>query len=288
MKIAVVGVGGVGGYFGGRLATQPSNEVFFVARPGRQHDGLKRHGLQVLSGATHGDFKIKPCLVVATAAEVGPVDVVLVCVKTYDLGNLTETLGPLLRDGSAEADATAVIPLLNGMDAPAALLKHLGEQHVLGGLCKIMAWIDSPGVIRHNGSLASLAFGELGARSGTITPRVERLLAAFAAAGVAADSPAHGIVNEMWRKMVMICTFSGTGAVRAPAANPRNARRPSRASLHSIPIRTPRHAKQKTPLCRHVSLGTSLLARAACSTASSNSTPRAPSAGDPRDPRRDS
>mmetsp|Transcript_48081 Transcript_48081/g.79644 ORF Transcript_48081/g.79644 Transcript_48081/m.79644 type:complete len:123 (-) Transcript_48081:21-389(-) len=121
MRFAVVGAGGVGGYFGGRLACKANgvnHEVWFIVRPGSsQHDALRRNGLTVRSTLPHGDFVVRPCRVASSPSEVGPCDVILVCTKAKDLDNLE--LKPLLKVDTA--DATIVMPLLNGIDAPQQL-----------------------------------------------------------------------------------------------------------------------------------------------------------------------
>lgn len=203
MRIAVVGVGGVGGYFGGRLA-RAGNEVHFIAR-GAHLAAIRERGLRVDSIA--GDFVVAPALATDSPAEVGPVDAVIVGVKSWQLPAAAESMRPLI------GPDTAVLPLLNGVEAADQLAAALGPGHALGGLCRIIAFIAGPGHIRHTGIAPAVDLGELdGARS----PRVAALHAALSAAGVAATI-APDINVALWEKFMLIVTWGGIGAItRAP------------------------------------------------------------------------
>ena len=204
LKVAVYGTGAVGAYFGGRLA-QAGVDVSFIAR-GSHLDAIRANGLQVTSLA--GDFSVE---VVATEApgEIGPVDVVIVGVKAWQLPEVGQAMAPLLKTD------TAVVPLQNGVEAPDVLGRIIGAQHVLGGLCQIAAQIESPGRIQHVGADPAIRFGEL---DNARTARVVALKAAFdAAEGVQAEIP-EDIHVALWQKFMLICPWSGLGAVtRAPA-----------------------------------------------------------------------
>jgi len=203
MRVAVVGVGGVGGYFGAALA-RAGHEVSVVAR-GEHLGAIRERGLRVES--VGGDFTVRPALATDRPAEIGQVDAVVVGVKTWQLTAAARQMGPLL------GPETAVLPLLNGVEAADILAEELGPGHALGGLCRIIAFIAGPGLIRHAGIEPSLALGELDNRP---SPRVERLQAAFQEAGVRADIPAD-IQTAIWEKFMLIATWSGVGAVtRAP------------------------------------------------------------------------
>ena len=134
MRIAVVGVGAVGGYFGGRLA-QAGLDVVFLAR-GKTLASLRAEGLRIQSIA--GDFEIRNPDVAGDSAEIGPCDVVLVAVKAYQVREVAPSLALLVG-----AD-TVVIPMQNGLEAPALLSEALGPEVVLGGLCKIFASKTGP------------------------------------------------------------------------------------------------------------------------------------------------
>jgi len=204
MRIAVFGTGAVGGYFGGRLA-QAGEEVAFIAR-GEQLQALREGGLRVDS--LKGDFVVRPAQATDDPAQVGTVDVVLVGVKAWQVPEAAEAMRPLV------GPETFIVPLQNGVEAPDQLAAVLGGAHVLGGLCRIISQVVEPGHVRHAGLEPYVAFGEL---DDCHSERAERLLAAFARAGVTAEVPADVRV-AMWEKFLFIASFSGVGAVtRAPA-----------------------------------------------------------------------
>jgi 2-dehydropantoate 2-reductase len=150
MRVAVYGAGGVGGYFGGRLA-QAGEEVVFIAR-GEHLQAMRSHGLRVDS--ILGDF-VQPVQATDDPAQAGPVDAVLVAVKAWQVAEAAQAMRPLV------GPDTCVVPLQNGVEAPAQLAAALGAEHVLGGLCRIVSLIAGPGHIRHVGLNPSVAFGEL-------------------------------------------------------------------------------------------------------------------------------
>ncbi|MCG8607055.1 2-dehydropantoate 2-reductase [bacterium] len=203
MRFAVVGVGAIGGYFGGRLV-EAGNDVVFVAR-GQTLKGLQADGLRVES--PQGDFHIKPIQVTDRVEEVGNVDCVLLGVKTWQVSHAAVSIRPIL------ANDTCVLPLQNGVEAPAQLSEALGMKHVLGGLCWIISSLTASGHIRHVGVEPYIGLGEM---DNSRTERVERLQKMLAAAGIKAEIPAS-IQSAMWEKFVFICSVSGVGAVsRAP------------------------------------------------------------------------
>ncbi len=205
MKFAVFGTGGVGGYFGGRLA-QAGEAVTFIAR-GRHLQAIQTHGLRVDS--LKGDFMIQPAQATDDPSEVGPVDVVLVGVKAWQVSEAARAIRPMVG-----AD-TVVIPLQNGVEAPMRLAEVLGESGVLGGFCRIVSYIVEPGHIRQAGGDPYVAFNELNNQAGE---RVENIRQVFAkASGVTVDVPAD-IQAAMWGKFLSISSWSGMGAVtRSPA-----------------------------------------------------------------------
>lgn len=204
MRIAIVGVGGVGGYFGGRLA-QAGHDVFFIAR-GDHLAAMRTHGLRVQSIA--GDFWLPDVKATDQPAEVGPVDLVIVGVKGWQVREAAYAMQPLI------GPETAVLPLLNGVDAPTELAEVLGTEHVLAGLCRIIAYRAAPGVIVHAGvNPPSIDFGELDNRH---TPRLAWIQAALEGAGIRAFIP-ENIHVALWQKFMLICAWSGFGAAtRAP------------------------------------------------------------------------
>ncbi len=205
MRIAIYGTGGVGGYFGGRLA-EAGHDVIFLAR-GAHLDAIRRDGLVVES--VSGDFAIRPAHATDAPAEVGPVDAVLVCVKAWQVPAAAAELGPLL---GAE---TFVVPLQNGVEAADQIAAAVGAERVVGGLCRLLSYVAGPGRIRHAGVAPVV---ELGERGSGPSARVEALRSAFAGAkGVEVRVPAD-IEVATWEKFLFIAPFGAVGAVtRMPA-----------------------------------------------------------------------
>lgn len=203
MRIAVFGTGGVGGYFGGRLA-EAEEDVTFIAR-GEHLQAIRKHGLRVDS--VKGDFVVQPAQATDDPARVGEVDVVIVGVKAWQVLESAQAMRPLI------GPETLVVPLQNGVEAPAQLAEALGPENVLGGLAKIFSFVVEPGLIRHIGGPASVTFGELDNRR---SERTERLCAAFNRAGVIAEI--HPDIHvALWEKFLFVVPFGGVGAVtRAP------------------------------------------------------------------------
>lgn len=204
MRLAVIGAGGVGGYFGGKLA-HGGADVAFIVR-GKTLEALRTNGLRVDS--INGDFVLPKVNATDDPKSVGPVDVVLLAVKTSQIPEVLQNIAPLIGDG------TAVIPMENGMDAPEQVANAAGREHAMGGLCAIVSFIAAPGHIRHVASDPFLMFGEL---NNAKSDRVTRIQQAMTAAGVVAEVPAD-IHRAMWTKFLFIAPLSGIGAVtRVPA-----------------------------------------------------------------------
>jgi 2-dehydropantoate 2-reductase len=203
LRIVIFGAGGVGGYFGARLATA-GNNVTFVAR-GAHLDAIRKHGLRILSPL--GDLEIATVNAVENVAHVVEADFVLLAVKLWD----TEAAAPQL--SSLAQRGAAVISLQNGVQKEQLLLKHLPSRSVMGGVSYISAAIEEPGVIRHFGPIQNLVFGELdGARS----RRSMALYAACQEAGVGARI-SDDIEREIWEKFVFLVGLSATTAtIRQP------------------------------------------------------------------------
>lgn len=199
MKIAVLGAGGVGGYFGGLLAHN-GHEVTFIARGEHLH-AMRVDGLQVRS--VNGDFAIKPSRATDRPEEVGPIDYVLVAVKHYQLEQAAPSLKPLTGEGST------IVPLLNGIDAPGVLGQTVGERHVVGGFCSLVSMVESPGVIRQTSSLRRIVIGEL---DRTKSERVGKLVQAFSECGAEAVH-ADDIWAAMWTKLLFIASFGGVSSL---------------------------------------------------------------------------
>ena len=199
MRIVVIGAGGTGGYFGGLLA-RAGEEVIFLAR-GSQLEALRTHGLTVKSRLS-GTFSL-PVHATSDPQEIGPVDLVLFCVKTYDTGaaiaGLHLFIGP----------ETVVLPIQNGIDAAEQLGREVGAQHIIGGVAYVTSQIESPGVIAHIAGAGSIELGELAGGQSERTQRVQQVLRH---AGIRAELPPD-IRVTLWEKFLFICGFSGVTAL---------------------------------------------------------------------------
>jgi len=202
MRIAIVGAGGVGGYFGAKLA-RAGESVVMLAR-GAHLDAIRRHGLRVRS-AVDGEFTAKADAV-ESFADQAPVDMALFCVKSFDTREAAEALRPVLgRD-------TGVVSLQNGVDNEEILDDVLGAGRALGGAAFVFSTIESPGVIAHT-LLGRIVFGEL---DGRVSERATRLRDALAAAGVPVELSTE-IRRVLWEKYLLISAQAGTTALtRAP------------------------------------------------------------------------
>lgn len=217
MKIAVVGAGAVGGVFGARLAAA-GHDVTFIAR-GATLATLRDKGLHLES--VHGDVHLSPVQVTDTPASIGPVDVVLVAVKATQVAAVAPSLAPLI------GPATAVIPTQNGVEASVLLAAALGPEHVLEGVCRVIAGLAAPGHIRHTAVVPLL---EIGPRNGhppapAVAAAIPAIADAINAAGLQAICPDNMAV-ALWEKFLFIepigvvCAATGEsyGTVRSVAA----------------------------------------------------------------------
>jgi 2-dehydropantoate 2-reductase len=203
MRIAVMGAGGVGGYFGARLA-HAGHGVAFVAR-GRHLAAMREHGLRVKSA--RGDIHVPKPTVTDDPATLGWVDVVLFAVKLWDTESAAVAIKPMLAAGGV------VIPFQNGVESIERIGKIVGPEQVMGGVAYIAAKIEEPGVIAHTGTMARLVFGPVLA---TQRPSADALLAACEDAGVNAEIAAD-IRKALWTKFVFLVALSGlTSATRRP------------------------------------------------------------------------
>jgi 2-dehydropantoate 2-reductase len=199
MRIAVVGAGGVGAGFGAALA-KAGGDVTFIAR-GAHLAAMKNAGLKVES--PRGDSHLVPTQATDDPAAVGPVDIVLFCVKLWDV----ESAGKHIK--SLVGPQTAVIPLQNGVDAPERLALILGKQAIMGGVAQISASIVAPGVIRQVGTFMRMIFGEL---DGSRSKRGEAFLELCKKAGFDAELSDH-ILTELWMKFILLATNASVVAL---------------------------------------------------------------------------
>ncbi|MBL6935662.1 MAG: 2-dehydropantoate 2-reductase [Alphaproteobacteria bacterium] len=213
MKIVVFGAGGVGGYFGARLAAG-GQDVTFIAR-GAHLKAMNENGLKLESPL--GDLHLAQVSATDNVADAlkNGADVVMVCVKLWDMEAAGESLAPVLPPD------TIVIPFENGVDGPEQLAAILGEDRVMGGTAHISARIAEPGVISHNGKLDKIFFGEIGAgdMSGGKSARGKAFAATCEAAGVAARLSGN-IERVMWEKFIFLVAFSGMTALRRQPIGP--------------------------------------------------------------------
>jgi 2-dehydropantoate 2-reductase len=199
MRIAVIGAGGVGGAFGAALA-QASGDVIFVAR-GEHLAAMRAHGLRV--EGDRGVSEVRPCMATDDPGSIGPVDVVLFCVKLWDVERAGAAIRPLI---GAE---TAVIPVQNGVDAPERLAGVIGPAAVMGGTVGISATIARPGVVRQVGTFMTMSFGEW---DGSRSARAERFLALCQRAGFEATL-SDAIETAIWMKFILLTAMSGATAL---------------------------------------------------------------------------
>jgi 2-dehydropantoate 2-reductase len=199
MKIAVMGSGGVGGYYGGLLA-RAGHDVTFIAR-GAHLEALRRDGLQVKS--VHGDFDVPSTQATDTPAGIGPVDLVLVCVKTPGTVAAALAIKPLI------GPDTTVMSLQNGIDAAERIGQVVGLEHMLGGVTWISSAIVAPGVIQQLSAFRRIVVGEL---DGRVTPRAQAVVEAFQDTGITIEL-SDDIRRVLWTKFVFIAAISGVGSL---------------------------------------------------------------------------
>src|SRR5438067_8037008 len=217
MKIAVIGAGAVGGYFGGRLAAS-GNEVVFLVR-GKTFEALRAGPLRVES--IKGNFEVN---VRATddPAEVGAVDAVLVAVKAWQVPEAAAAIQKM------PGGESVIVPLQNGMEAPVQLAAVVGKERVAGGLCRIVAKANGPGQIDHFWADPSVAFGELEPLANAKV--LAQLRDAFVGADVRCDIP-RDIAAAMWEKFLFITPWGSLGAVTQLPVGPLRAAPELRACL---------------------------------------------------------
>ena len=198
MNIVVIGAGGVGGYFGGKLA-KAGFDVTFIAR-GKHLEAIKEKGLQVKS--VLGDFKVHP-EVLENIQDIKNPDLVILGVKSWQVLGIADQLKSVI------TPITMVLPLQNGADNADTLLSVLPKENVLAGLSKIVSKVESPGVINHFAFEPEIIFAEYNSED---TIRIKELNAVFDKAGFK-NTLSKDIQLDIWRKFLFITMVSGIGAI---------------------------------------------------------------------------
>ncbi len=193
-KIAIFGLGGVGGYFGGKLAANFSNskdtEIIFIAR-GKNEKAIKSNGLKLVT--SQGEQIIHPAIVTSRPGRMGFVDLVICCVKSYDLETSIESLKPCVNDN------TIILPLLNGVDATERIEKIVSQAEVWEGCVYIISRLIAPGIVKESGSINVLYFGS---EQGT-KEKLEHVETLFKSAGINAHL-SDNILRTLWEKFLFI------------------------------------------------------------------------------------
>ena len=198
MKIAIIGTGGVGGYFGAKLA-QAGNDVTLLAR-GEHLKAIQKNGLTVKS--ILGDFRVENIKVTDKISNIEKQDLVIISVKAWQVKEIGAELKTILNND------TIIIPLQNGVLAADELAENIDRKHILGGLCRIISKIEAPGVINHFGVTPTIVFGELDKSK---PERLARIQNVFNAAGIESKI-SDDIEADIWKKFISICV-SGLLAV---------------------------------------------------------------------------
>ena len=199
MKILIMGTGGVGGYYGALLAQQ-GNDVTFIAR-GAHLDAIRHEGLKVKS--FHGDFTISPANATDEPINVGPVDLILFCVKTYGTDEAAQAIRP------AVGLHTTVLSLQNGIDAAELIGNVIGLEHVVGGATWLSSAVEAPGVIKQISQFRRIVIGEL---AGSHSARIQSTYEVLKNSGITVEI-SDNIQKVLWTKFVFIAAASALGSL---------------------------------------------------------------------------
>ncbi|MFZ2445876.1 MAG: 2-dehydropantoate 2-reductase [Syntrophobacteraceae bacterium] len=199
MKIAIMGTGGVGGYYGGLLALS-GHEVTFIAR-GAHLEAIRGKGLQVRS--VHGDFRVSPAVATDKPSDVGPVDLVIFSTKTYHTDAAARAIRPMI------GGDTTVVSLQNGVDSAERIGAAVGIGHMLGGVTWLSAAIEAPGIIGQYSQFRRVALGEFNGQS---TPRLDAVGDALQAAGATVELN-DNILKVLWTKFAFIAPVAAIGCL---------------------------------------------------------------------------
>jgi 2-dehydropantoate 2-reductase len=220
MRIAIMGSGGLGGYFGARLVKGGAAEVHFIAR-GAHLEAMRSQGLRIEGPEP---FEIRPVQATADPREVGPVDLVMLCVKLWDTEAAIAQIQPMI------GPETAIVSFQNGVLKDRTLRAAFDERRIMGGVGYVATTIEAPGVIRQTGPMQRLVFGEF---DGSRSPRGEALLAACLAGGINAELSTE-ILREIWQKYVFLVGLSGCTTAMRSTVGPIRSNPQTRAFLLDV------------------------------------------------------
>jgi 2-dehydropantoate 2-reductase len=220
MRIAIMGSGGLGGYFGARLVKGGAAEVHFIAR-GAHLEAMRGQGLRIEGPEP---FEVRPVQATADPREVGPVDLVMLCVKLWDTEAAIEQIKPMI------GPQTAIVSFQNGVLKDRTLRAAFDERRIMGGVGYVATTIDAPGVIRQTGPMQRLVFGEF---DGSRSARGEALLAACLAGGINAELSTD-ILREIWQKYVFLVGLSGCTTAMRSTVGPIRSNPQTRAFLLDV------------------------------------------------------
>ncbi|MGY5851518.1 ketopantoate reductase family protein [Salegentibacter sp. F14] len=199
MNILIFGIGGVGGYFGGKIAKAGFNLTMFAR--GKHLEAIRENGLAVES--IKGSFKVRPTLITDDLAQVPTPDVIILGVKSWQIPQVAKQLKPIV------SDKTLILPLQNGANNVEKLMEIFPKKNVLAGLCHIVSFVEEPGKIKHVSFEPWITFGEI---DNIVTDRIKRLKAVFDKAEIN-STIAENINLEIWKKFLFIATVSGLGGL---------------------------------------------------------------------------
>jgi 2-dehydropantoate 2-reductase len=198
VKIAISGIGGVGGYFGGLLAKQFQNssdvEIFFIAK-GENEKAIQQNGLQLFT--SKGNYIINPKLTTSDTKLIGKVDLIICCTKSYDLKENMLQCRPCL------TSRTIILPLLNGVDSRQRISEIFPSNQICDGVVYIISFLTEPGIVKETGNIRKLFFGS----NNKFDERLEKILEIFKHAGIEATL-SDNIEQVIWEKFVFISTIA--------------------------------------------------------------------------------
>jgi 2-dehydropantoate 2-reductase len=221
MRIAMMGSGGVGGFFGGRLA-KAGSDVTFIAR-GAHLEAMRTKGL-VVENEPQGDIHVSPVKATENPAEVGPVDLVILSVKLWDTESAARAIEPML------GPDTAVLSLQNGVIKDEILTRALGPERVMGGVCYVATHLARPGVVHQTGTMQRIVIGEY---DGKVSERARALHEALSATGVKAEL-SDDVRRAIWEKYVFLVALSATTTTMRVPIGPIRSNPQTRAFLADI------------------------------------------------------